>query len=172
VEVTVQLGPIFNASPEEREAAILEAVARVIVDEHFGIGHPFNTKVDNLVNSLISEKVESAIRTAVANVIDRSLDEEFTPTNKYGERSPATTIRAEIRSEVGVAAAMLSGSRRDDYARRNSEQFWQKLVGGHVKELVKEEVGGVVAEIRENAAVAVRTALAKEIGVNLKPSDD
>ncbi len=170
MEIKVQLGPIWNKSPEERDAALLEAVARILVDEILA-GDAIGQKVERLVDAMLTEQVQAGVRQSVAAVVDRALDDEFVPQDKWGSRSPATSIRAEIRSEISMAAAQLSGSRADSYARSNSREFWAKLVGGHVKEIVKEEVGGAVADIRESAAQAVRLALAAEIGVNLKPSE-
>jgi hypothetical protein len=168
VEITVNLGELWRMAPEDLDKAVLTEVAVQMRDEVFSEGRNLQGRVADLVNQLLVDEIRAGVRTAVSGVVEMALDDEFTPQDGYGQRGTATSIRAEIKREVQMAAAQLSGSRRDDYARRNSQEFWEKLVGKHAKQLVQDEIGAVVSEIKAGAAMAVRNALAAELNVDLK----
>lgn len=171
MEITVNLGELWKMAPEDLDKAVLTEVAAQMRDEVFSEGRNLQGRVADLVNELLVDEIRAGVRTAVAGVVEMALDDVFTPQDGYGQRGVATSIRAEIKREVQMAAAQLSGGRRDDYARRNSQEFWEKLVGKHAKELVADAVRESVAEIKAGAAEAVRKALAAELNVDLKTSN-
>lgn len=168
MEITVNLGELWKMDPEDLDKAVLTEVAAQMRDEVFSEGRNLQGRVADLVNQLLVDEIRAGVRTAVSGVVEMALDDEFTPQDGYGQRGVATSIRAEIKREVQMAAAQLAGGRRDDYARRNSQEFWEKLVGKHAKQLVQDEIGAVVSEMKAAAASAMRKALAAELHVDLK----
>ncbi len=126
MKIEVDLNDILSEEFGPPET-LAESIKRQIVQE---LKNEIQSNIKNTLSDQISKLLDETAKVEVAKVmpgfIAGLLDYEYTPTDRYGSRSKATTFRAEVLKKI--TEEMEYKPEKDSYYREARENAFTKAV--------------------------------------------
>lgn len=98
MKIEFEIGEIFpNEEGEGLEDTIRREVIAQLIAQHSG---RMKTQIAEITSKAITDTVTDAVSSAALDLVENTLDTEYTPVDKYGSKSAPTTIRKQIHAAL------------------------------------------------------------------------